>query len=436
MRRALQGYRRLLLGPAVALAVSASSAGAQIQGASSAGLATANNYTARARGFAALGLDPAALGLDDSPAYSVAILPVGVQAGLDPVSLGDLKDFEGRTIPEATKNLWLARIRSSGGQSVVAGARLTGISLAVGHFGFEASTLGRVRARLTEPAAELLLFGNAGRTGSPADLSLAGSSVQAWAVTTLGVSAGLPLDVRIGRFSDQSFAVGATMTYYIGNALFLGRENDGSVSSDPLEVDVQFPMLQTDTAFSRFNNGSGVGLDVGAAWVGGPWEAALAVRNLVNTFRWDLGGLFFRPGLVRFNQSSKLTDIDAVKARGTPAASELLAEAANQRFDPTLVAAVAYRAYRRVTVMGEVRRHLGNGMNVEPGSHVGIGIEARPLRVVVLRAGVAKITGGAQVGTGAAVAVGPASVSGAYLYQSGDPGHVSAAQLTISFGAR
>ncbi len=427
---------RVLLASVAALALSFATAAAQLQSASSAGLGTASNYTARARGFAALGLNPAALGLESSPGFSMAVLPVRVRTGLDPVTVGDLKSYQGKTIPDHTKNQWLDHIQSSGGQRVLAGVRATGLALTAGHFGFQVSTIGYAEAKLTEPVAELLLFGNAGRTGAPADFSLSGSSLDAWAVTTLGFSAAVPLHVRIGKYEHQSFAVGATLKYSVGNVLVMGREQGGSVSSDPLAVNVHFPVLQTDTAFNSFNNGTGVGLDVGAAWEGGPWTAALAVRNLVNTFQWDAGKLFYRPGQALFNQSDKTTNLDAVKAEGNPGASSLLSEVATQKFNPILTASAAYDVSRQVTVMGEIRNRFGNGINIEPKSHVGVGVEVRPIPVFQLRAGAAKITDGTQLAAGASLVLGPVNLSGAYLKQSGNAGNASFGQFTLSFGGR
>lgn len=421
---------------AAALVFCAVPATAQLQSASSAGLGTADNYTALARGFAALGLNPAALGLPESPGFSLALIPVSVQAGVDPVTLGDLKDFEGRQIPDATKNDWLDRIGASGSEEVLAGARASALSLTVGNFGLQASTIAHARASISEPVAELLLFGNAGRTGSPADLTLTGSTMDAWAVTTVGASFGLRLGARIGTYENQSFAVGATLKYSVGNALLLGRERGGSVTSDPVAVSVQFPVVQTDTAGKKWSNGSGVGLDVGAAWEGGPWSVGLAVHNLFNTFEWDRSKLFFRPGEAIFNASTKDANVGAVPAEGTPAADALLSEVGHQKFDPILVAAAAYDISPMVTVMGEWRNRFGDGMEVVPKLHLGAGVEVRPAPLLKLRAGLAGITDGFQVAGGGSLVLGPVNLSGAYLRQSGNAGDASFGQLTLSFVGR
>ncbi len=427
-------WGRVLPASLAALACWVCPTSAQLQSASAAGLGTADNYTARARGFAALGLNPAALGLASSPDLSLALLPVRIRAGLDPITLGDLANFEGKRIPDATKNDWLERIASSGGQRILAGARATAVSLTVGHFGFQASTLAYAQANLAEPVAELLLFGNAGRTGSPADLVLTGSSMDAWAVTTVGASVGLPLHTKIGDFGSQSFAVGATLKYSVGNALLMGRETRGSVSSDPIEVNVEFPVIQTEKAESGYDNGTGVGLDVGAAWEGGPWSVGLALRNLLNSFRWDRSKLFFRPGRAIFNESDKKTDLDAVRAQSTPAAGSLLSEVAGQKFDPTLAVGAAYAVSATATLMGELRNRFGLGIDVGPSLHIGAGVELHPWSVLRLRAGAAKITNGLQLGTGGTLTLGPVNVSGAYLRQSGSVGDASFGQLTLSWG--
>ncbi len=425
---------RVLAASVVALALAVSPVAAQLQSASSAGLGTANNYLAQARGFAALSLDPATLGLPGGPGFSLAVLPIGLQGGLAPVTLTDLKDYQGKTIPDATKNRWLNEIQASGGQHVLAGAQITGLSLTAGHFGLQVSTMGHARASLTEPVAQLLLFGNAGRTGAPSDFSLRGSSLDAWAVTTVGAGVGIPLHVRIGPWAHQSFAVGATLKYSVGNVLLMGREEGGTVSSDPLQVDVQFPVIQTDTTGKHLNNGTGIGLDLGAAWQAGPWTAGLAIRNVFNTFQWSASKLFFRPGQALFNQTTKTTDFAAVRAQDTAAAAPLLSEVANQKFNPVLAVSASYDVSSMVTVMGEIDNRFGNGIDVGPKSHVGAGVEVHPLSVLYLRGGLAKITGGGQFAAGATLALGPLDLSGAYLRQTGSAVDGDLAQFTLSFG--
>lgn len=434
MRQTPGSAGRLLLASVAMLTFGVTPALGQLQSAGSAHLGTANNYTARARGFAALGLNPAALGLESSPGFSLALLPVRVQAGFGPITLADVKDYEGQQIPDATKNEWLSRISADGGQHVLAGARATALSMTIGHFGLQASTIGSARAHFTEPVAELLLFGNAGRTGNPENFSLTGSSMDAWAVTTVGVSVGIPLPTLIGSFVDQSFSIGATLKYEVGNVLMMGRERGGSVSSDPLEVDVMFPVVQTDTAGKSFNNGTGVGLDVGAAWEGGPWSMSFALRNLFNTFKWDQSKLFFRPGEAVFNTSDKTTNFDAVRAEGAPGAATLLSEVADQKFNPTVVAAAAYDLSATTTVVGEIRNRFGDGLDIGPKTHVGVGIEFRPVSLLYLRAGAAKVTAGTQLAAGASLVLGPVNLSGAYLNQSGGVGDASFGQFTLSFG--
>ncbi|NIU71904.1 MAG: conjugal transfer protein TraF, partial [Actinobacteria bacterium] len=45
-----------------------------------------------------------------------------------------------------------------------------------------------------------------------------------------------------------------------------------------------------------FDNGSGFGLDIGAAWQGGIFSAGVTVKNVIHTFEWDLDKLRFSAG--------------------------------------------------------------------------------------------------------------------------------------------
>jgi hypothetical protein len=407
-------------------------AAGQLPGASSATLATANNYMALARGFTAVGLNPAGLGMPGTPGFSLALAPIRGTQTLDPITLSEVADFEGRLIPQSVKEDWLRQIASAGRETGGGELDLTLVSFNVRNVGFQFSTIGSANAALNGAAAELLLFGNAGLTGSPRDLDLQGSRMDGFIVSTFGVAVGIPLELQLGSLPDQSFALGATLKYSVGNALALGVDAGSLVQSDPILVDLEFPVLHSDTEDMEINQGSGVGLDLGVAWEGGPWSAGLAIQNLFHTFEWDLDAMVYRPGEALFNEDVHDSDFDERPASGAPSA--LKDEVAELKFKPVVGVGASFDALEDLTVTGEVRRRLGEGMATGPQTHVGVGVEYRPAPVIPLRAGVAAITGGFQVGGGLELALGPVHLGFAGAIRRGDGGDGALGMFSLSFG--
>lgn len=400
----------------------------QLPGASPAALGTANNYTTLARGFAAVGLNPAGLGVPEARGMTVAVLPLKVSQSLDPLTFSDFVDYEGVVVPAGVKEDWLQQIAASGGQSGSAALDVTAFSFSWNHFGLQLSTIAATHLNLNDAAAELLLFGNAGRTGEAADLDLQGSNLQGYAVTTLGVSAGIPLAGR----RAPGFSIGATLKKSWGHALAFAEDAGTFVRSDPLSVDMSFPMVHPSDDASDFSRGSGLGLDVGAAWQRGPWAASAVIQNIVNTFEWDLAELVYRPGRAFFDEDTNDSDFDERPA--TEAPSALRDQVEELTFNPVLGLGGAYDAREDLTLTAEARRRVGDGLDIGPGSHLGVGMEYRPSPTVPLRGGIALITDGFQLGGGLGLILGQVHLGVAVLYQGGDVGKGVAGTFGLSFG--
>lgn len=414
----------------VTLGIVASPAGAQLPSASAADLALGDNVTALARGFSAVASNPAGLAMPGNPGFSLAAVPVRLSQGLDPVTLGDLADWDGRVIPPGVKEAWLQDVEAEGGQSGESHGAVSALSLQVGRFGFQLSTVGVGRGHLPPDAVELMLFGNAGRTGEPRDFDLAGSRLDGFVVSTAAVAFGHPVaDVAGGRM-----AVGATLSYSMGHALVLGRDLGSSVGSDPVEVELRFPLLSSDPDADRLDNGSGFGLDLGLAWARDDLRMGVSVRNVMNTFAWDVDDLVFRRGTALFNKDDSDSDFDERPAAEAP--QELRRAVEEMGFEPVLAVGAALEAHPRVTVSADVRNRFGDGMAAEPKFQAGLGVEGRPAPWIPLRAHVAKITDGYQVGGGLSLVLGPVSLSGALAARMGDVEDATLGMLTLSWGAR
>lgn len=415
----------ILSGAALALALAAPAA-AQLPQPSAAAAGMGDNFTAVARGFSATAWNPANLGLGGNPRASLAVLGVGASAGVGPVTPGDLAEFDGRTVPAETRREWLERARAEGGEEGSAGAGVTLVAASVGRFGFQLGTSAYTLANLAPDAVELVLFGNAGLTGQPRDFTTLGSRLDAAATSTGAVSYAHPL--RVG--TAGRLALGATVSYTTGHALFTGRDAGTQITADPLDVEVRFPVIRSDDADA--NLGHGWGVDLGAAWEMGKWSAGATVRNVANTFEWDEGKLLYDDGITGFEADD---DSDELRP-ASDAPAELRRHLADLTFSPVLAAGAAFRPSPRVLLSADVRSHTGDGMRSEPRTQLGVGTELRFIPHLPLRAGVSAVTGGYKLSGGVGLEVGPVNLTAAGALRDDEFGNGSSGMLLLSFGAR
>lgn len=401
----------------------------------------AGNYVALARGFGAVAWNPAGLGMPGSPGASLSFLPVSVTAGLDPITAADLAVYEGRLIPEGTKQRWLELIRREGGESGNVASDLTYLALNVGRVGLQASSSVRARVDLAPDVAELLLFGNAGLTGAPRAYDLGGSTFDIAGTTSFAASVALPLPLALGPLPDQHFSVGATLTYTIGNFLILGQEDNSTITSTPLAVDVRFPVIHSvlpgdsvDFDPARdLDNGRGFGVDLGAAWQGGIFSGGVVVRNVISTFAWDLEGLRYRAGTAAWSPDTAHTSFEERPVSEAPAA---LLERIHDlyEFSPVVAAGAAARVLPALTVTGELRHAVKDNLAAGARSHLGVGAEARFVPLLPLRAGLALISGGYQLSGGLGLRLGAVEIAASGALREGELGGDAVAALGLTFG--
>lgn len=409
-------------------------------------LGMGDNYTAVARGLGAPAWNPAGLGMPDNPGWSLSVIPLAMTVGLGPITPADLAEFEGELIPRQTRIDWLNLIADQGGEKGSVGVDVTYAAFSIGGFAFSATSSARGRVNMAPDVAELVFFGNAGRDpdNMPGDYTLEGSAFDVAGTTTFAASMGVPVSVALGPLPAQHFAVGATLKYTMGNFLAMGRESESSVQSDPLSVDVRFPVVHTpfpddsladQTWADVLNNGSGIGLDVGAAWQGGIFSAGLVVKNLFNTFEWDLEDLRYREGEALWNADTSRASFEEVAV--TTAPPEVLDRLETlHEFSPMLAAGAAARVLPYLTVTGDVRHSLEENLNVGPRSHVGVGAELTALPVVPLRAGLAVISGGYQLSGGLGLRLGPVQLAASGALRKTDLGGDGVFALGLTFGLR
>ena len=406
----------------------------QLPAASPATAGMAGSSMAATRGAAALGINPAALALPSGPGWSLILPSASVLTGLDPVTGADLGSRSGETLSREERVEWLERIASAGRQRGQAGAELTAMSLAMGPLGFQVSTVAAGLTRLDPDAAELLLFGNAGLTGGAGDFQLAGSSLDLGVYTTVAATLALPVALPPGRWGTQALGLAATFKYTEGNVLLVGRDGGSVLRGMPVEVELRFPVIQSDSTLAPGRNGGGVGLDLGVSWEGGPWSAGLMVENLFHTFQWELEGLIYRPGEALFDAGDTTSDFDPRPlVEGPPGLGALVEEL---RFRPRLGVGVAHGEGTATVLTASIQQQFGQGIHLAPRSVVGVGVQHSPTPILPLRAGVARVTDGWRGSVGGGLKLGTVELQGAAMLQRGSAGSATQVSVGLQVGGR
>lgn len=383
-------------------------AAAQVSSASTAALGMADNYTAAARGYNAVAWNPAGLGLSGNPGASFVFIAPRITAGIGPVTLKDIKDWQDKLVPTDVKTAWLASIKTQGGEQGTGGFDVNYLALSIGRIGFQLSSSGRTIANISPGIAQLILFGNTDASGTPQTISLNNSTTE----TNVYSTGALSFAPFVKQMGTSRLSVGLTGKYTIGQLMAIGSQSTGNASVDPLQVTVTFPIVHTplsDTegGFSA-NNGNGFGLDIGAGLETGKLTVGAAIQNVVNSFKWDQSKLFYVPGTATFNQDTSFsnTDSKAYTTAGAAVPAALRTRVDALKFKPVVAAGAQYRVSRKVMATADVRMGSADGIFTGPKSHFGVGAEIRPLGWIPLRVGVASIklddnTSGTEIAAGA-----------------------------------
>lgn len=386
--------QRILL--VASLVLIAGSVQAQLPDAGTTAFSMGGNYTAAARGFEAVAWNPANLGFTQNPGFSLNLFTGGGVTGLDPVRFNDIADYGGKLIPADVKEKWLQAIGSGNERGTVDGG-FSVVALSIGHFGFQAGLAGAGAMNLNQDAAEALLFGNAGRTGTPKSFSFNGSNANGGVFGVGAVSVGIP--VMQGDHGEQ-FAIGITGKYIGGVAG--GRAQDNGSTVTPNNVNVQFPTVYTDSAHIG-DAGSGVGLDVGLSWTNGTTSFGATARNVVNTFSWSPSAFRSRVGTFTFDGTTSKSSFEEAPYATAPQALRTALE--EEKFKPEISAGVAHQV-GSLLIAADARSRFGDGIAIGPKMHVGVGAEYTGLPVLALRGGAAVVTDGFQLAGGIGLRLG------------------------------
>lgn len=385
------------LAAAALLALGAGPLSAQQPNANAAAFGMAGNYTAAARNFDAVAWNPANLALPGNSVASLSLGALGGTTGLGPVTLQMIGKFNNTTIPPETKDAWLQLI-GPGTEKGRATASASLIGLSIRNVAVQVGTTAIGEANLNQDAAEVLLYGNAGRTGAVRNYQFAGSNASGAVFTTGAASIGVPLPIMLTGAPDETITIGVTGKLVLGNA-YANAQDDGSTIT-PSNAQVVFPMIYG----SGGSIGRGAGMDLGLAWHSGSMTAGLTMQNLVNRFAWDTTQLKARLGTASYNGTTTSSNFSDTAYAAAPAA--LRAAVAAQKFTPTIAGGLAWQAAEILLLTADARVQTGDGIAIGPRSQVGAGLEFRGLGFLPVRLGAAKITDGWQAAGGVALVLG------------------------------
>ena len=397
IRWMLEAIAPVVVVAALVLLRSATPAGAQVIANPSAAItAMGGTGTGSARGIDAPAWNPAGLGLPSSGKFSFsAIVNAGGAGGSGPIGLKDFKPYANDSVPDAVRRAWLDRIRANGGQSMSAGADFSILAIAIGPVALSYSATARASGNIPPDAAEVLLFGNYGYLGAVRNYQLRGARVDGSLLSTAAVSWGIPLNVRIGRFDEQHFAIGVTGKYLMGHALAIAADAGSDIFASPVDVNVKLRTVSSDTGGKGKNDGfpmkgSGMGVDLGVAWEGGPLRVGIAVRDVVNTFAWQSGDLFTQLTTLRYSGTTKTqttspwAKASTLSAAGRDSVEQLVNPL---KVDPSVAVGVSWDVGGRLTLAGEFQQRTGSGIATSPTSRIGVGAQWKVIPFLPLRAG-------------------------------------------------
>ena len=419
-----------IVGAAAAVLLLTTPAAAQLADASASTLALAGNNTASVRGFAAISVNPAGLGMPGS-GFSLALAPVQVRLGLEPVKWGDLVDFEGILVPTATKEEWLTRVTAAGGERGTVGADVSAFALTLGNLGFQLSATAGGDVNVPPGVVEGLLFGNAGRTGTATDLSLVGATLESFAMTTAAMSFALPV--------NPSLVFGLTGKYSYGHGLAIGRSESGTIEADPFRATMEFPLItscidELSCTQDYVNAGSGFALDLGAMVDLGGVTLGAALQNIISNFAWDETNLGYRPGTLLLEDGEYDTQYDELSFDQAP--DDLKTIVRDFTPKPSVRLGAALDVTPALTLTGDIHGRLSDeGIALQPDYSTGVGAELR-LGFLYLRGGLTKISEGMQYGGGASLVLGPVNLSAATGLRKGALSDTVISQFGLSFGNR
>ncbi|HEX8905465.1 MAG TPA: DUF5723 family protein, partial [Longimicrobiaceae bacterium] len=240
-------------------------------------LGMGNAYVGAARGAEALWQNPANLALPGSPRWSFNIPTLSVGADVLGLSVGDVLDLAQYNDQTDARRQEILNDVPAGGTEVRADVRLPFATGQIGPFalGFSFNTL--ASHTLDRDFVDLLLFGF---QAQPGRYNITPQETQGFRASYWDFAGAY--GHRLPIPGPGALTVGATAHLYVGTALV----RMGITDVDTIRNGVGIPQdLQVTYTGVKYRGGTGVGVDLGAAYQPRPnLTLSASVGNVLNTF--------------------------------------------------------------------------------------------------------------------------------------------------------
>ncbi|MDH4350321.1 MAG: DUF5723 family protein [Gemmatimonadota bacterium] len=400
----------LVIGPTMAAAQSGQS--------TARALAMGRSMTASARGYEAIVWNPALLGTRNRPKFSINIAQVGLSTRSNVLSPSELwRYYTSDSLSQQDKTDILDKVRATSDSTFGVGALadVMAISVTVGNFGISLTgTAGDADAAVGDDAIELILFGNTARRAPGERYVGAGSRGAGLSVATLAASWGQGIAVPVGHL-----AVGATAKLRRGLLAGGGNSLGSYVQNAPnFEARAGYQVVYFDPDVS-LNNGSGFGLDLGAAYdfVSGIRIAA-AIENVFSTMSWKDEKLRYKQEEYQLLQSadgssyadSTISDVDVAYNPADATQKALRDSLLGVHPFATKLRLGGQMTVGPVLLAGDAVFKLSDGIVPGAGQRLSVGAEL-PIAVMRFRGGLASdFDGGFAASAGIGFKAGPVLV--------------------------
>jgi len=237
-------------------------------------IAMAGSYTAIARGYETIGLNPANLALSDRPNTSIGIFGVGSLINNNAFSKGDYDKYNGSHLSEQDKQDILDKIPADG-LEFKGNTGASALSLSYGPFGFSTTLEAGGRGTLSKDVVDLAFFGN--KVGET--INVDNSDGEGIAHVDFNLSYGR----KIKSYDWGNVTAGLTVKYIRGLAVFEITQADAQATTGYDGVNADGSMTVRSST-----GGSGYGIDIGAAAnYGKDWVFSLGIKNLASSISWN-----------------------------------------------------------------------------------------------------------------------------------------------------
>jgi hypothetical protein len=334
-------------------------------------IAMAGSYTAIARGYEAIGFNPANIGLSDRPNRQVQLFALGSTLNNNSFSMGDYEKYNGNYLSESDKRDILSMIPSDG-LEFVGNASASALSFAYGALAFSSTFEAAGRGAITKDVIDLAFYGN--RIGET--VTVDDSEAEALAHVDLNIAYGR----KIKSYDWGEIAAGVNLKYIHG----LGYANIGS-SRASATTGVDGIDADGSVVIRSATGGSGFGLDIGAAALcRDTWVFSAGIRNLISSVEWSRNTRETEYTLDVVSFTAETADEDSTVVsdeieRSIGSFSESLGPQANLG---------ASRVVGKFLLASDLKLGLADKAGVSTAPEISAGAEFHQFRFLPLRAGV------------------------------------------------